>query len=100
MPEGRTPDMTERIACSRCGGELDGEGWCARYCSDDDPPRVSSLELLSGEKYRHRKGGIYTLVAVAKHTETGEDLVVYRAESGQVWVRPLDQFSDGRFQRM
>jgi hypothetical protein len=23
--------------CSKCGGELDGEGWCANYCGDDEP---------------------------------------------------------------
>jgi hypothetical protein len=70
-----------------------GEG----FCYEHRPPRPV---LIPGEKYRHRKGGIYTLIALAKHTETGEDLVVYSAESGEVWVRPLDQFSDGRFERM
>jgi len=29
--------MTEPGFCSKCGGELDSEGWCARYCMDDDP---------------------------------------------------------------
>lgn len=35
--------------CGECGGELDAEGWCARYCEDDEPsspghPHVSKLK--------------------------------------------------------
>ena len=42
-------------------------------------------------KYRHYKGGIYEVVAIARHSETLEDMVVYRAlyGEGDVWVRPL-----------
>lgn len=50
-------------------------------------------ELLPGS-YRHYKGNDYKVMGVAKHSETGEDLVVYRplyGESG-LWVRPLDMF--------
>lgn len=25
----------EHTACSKCGGERDSEGWCAKYCEDD-----------------------------------------------------------------
>ncbi len=36
------PGDAEWIAthCSRCSGELDGEGWCPSYCTADDPPPV------------------------------------------------------------
>jgi hypothetical protein len=50
-------------------------------------------ELLPGS-YRHYKGNDYKVIGVAKHSETGEDLVVYRplyGESG-LWVRPLSMF--------
>ena len=50
-------------------------------------------ELLPGS-YRHYKGNDYKVMGVAKHSETGEDLVVYRplyGESG-LWVRPLSMF--------
>ena len=50
-------------------------------------------ELLPGS-YRHYKGNDYQVMGVAKHSETGEDLVVYRplyGESG-LWVRPLSMF--------
>lgn len=45
-------------------------------------------------KYRHYKGGEYEVIGVAKHTETGEELVVYRplyADDG-LWVRPKEMF--------
>lgn len=48
-----------------------------------------------GERYHHyRNRQAYEIVAVAKHTETEEELVVYRALYGayQVWVRPLAMF--------
>ena len=45
-------------------------------------------------KYRHYKGNEYEVIGVAKHSETLEDLVVYRAlySEGGLWVRPLGMF--------
>ncbi len=47
-------------------------------------------ELRLG-KYRHFKGGEYEVVAIARHSESGEEMVVYRAlyGEGELWVRPL-----------
>ena len=41
-------------------------------------------------KYRHYKGGEYEVIGVAKHSETLEEMVVYRALYGEggIWVRP------------
>ncbi len=52
--------------------------------------------LHVGGMYRHFKGNTYEVLAVAKHSETLEDLVVYRALYGEgaVWVRPLSEFLD------
>ena len=46
--------------------------------------------------YRHYKGGEYTVMGVAQHSETGEALVVYRPEYGErdLWVRPLSMFRE------
>ncbi|WP_419728146.1 DUF1653 domain-containing protein [Lichenicola sp.] len=39
--------------------------------------------------YRHYKGGFYTVTGLARHSETEEWLVLYRAEAdGSLWVRP------------
>ena len=44
--------------------------------------------------YKHFKGDYYLVIAVAKCSETKEEVVVYRALYGenQLWVRPLDMF--------
>ena len=45
-------------------------------------------------RYRHYKGNEYEVVDVARHSETLEDMVVYRALYGDhgLWVRPLVMF--------
>ena len=52
-------------------------------------------EFVPG-RYRHYKGGDYTVTGVAQHSETGEMLVVYRPEYGErgLWVRPLSIFQE------
>jgi hypothetical protein len=45
-------------------------------------------------RYRHFKGNEYTVIGVARHSETVEELVVYRQEYGEhgLWVRPKAMF--------
>lgn len=54
------------------------------------------MEKLILGKYRHYKGGEYEAVAIARHSETLEDMVVYRAlyGEGEYWVRPLSMWSE------
>lgn len=46
--------------------------------------------------YRHYKGKAYEVLGVARHSETLEELVVYRALTGErgLWVRPLAMFRE------
>lgn len=46
--------------------------------------------------YRHFKGNRYELVDIARHSETLEEMVVYRALYGEggLWVRPLSMWSE------
>lgn len=46
--------------------------------------------------YQHFKGGEYEVIGLAKHTETGERLVVYRCLYGDydLWVRPQAMFEE------
>lgn len=56
---------------------------------------VSTVEIKCG-KYRHFKGGEYEVIGLARHSETGETMVVYRACYGErsLWVRPASMWSE------
>ena len=65
------------------------------------------MEIKVG-KYRHFKGNEYEVLGIAKHSETLEEMVVYRALYGEkeIWVRPISMWNetltrDGKtFQRL
>ena len=46
--------------------------------------------------YRHFRGRRYEVLGLARHSETLEDMVVYRAlyGEGELWVRPLAMFEE------
>ena len=45
-------------------------------------------------KYEHCKGGQYEVLGIAKHSETMEEFVVYKAlyGEGDLWIRPIKMF--------
>jgi hypothetical protein len=47
-------------------------------------------------RYRHYKGNDYEVIAVVRHSETLEAMVVYRARYGDrgLWVRPYAMFTE------
>lgn len=53
-------------------------------------------EEIKPGRYRHFKGRDYEVIGVARHSETGESLVVYRPlyGAGGLWVRPLPMFTE------
>ena len=57
----------------------------------DNPPNIPKPG-----RYRHYKGKDYTVLGTATHSESGEQLVVYRLEYGDhsLWVRPLGMFME------
>ncbi len=46
--------------------------------------------------YQHYKGQLYKVVAVARHSETLQEMIIYQALYGdyEFWVRPLDMFCE------
>ncbi|MFH0987931.1 MAG: DUF1653 domain-containing protein, partial [Parcubacteria group bacterium] len=52
--------------------------------------------MLKPGLYKHYKGKQYKVIGVARHSETLEELVVYRALYGkqELWVRPLAMFEE------
>lgn len=54
------------------------------------------MSIVIGGKYRHYKGNEYLVVDIATHSETEEEMVVYKALYGEekLWVRPLSMWDE------
>lgn len=52
--------------------------------------------MIRPGRYRHYKGNDYQVIGIARHSETEEELVVYRKlyGDGSLWVRPLAMFAE------
>lgn len=58
---------------------------------------AGNLPTFSG-KWQHYKGGLYQIIGVGRHSETGEPMVFYRnEENGTVWGRPAKMWQDKVF---
>ena len=55
---------------------------------------VAENNMIKLGKYKHYKGKEYEVLGTAKHSETMEDLVVYKAlyDNNELWVRPIEMF--------
>ena len=53
------------------------------------------MEIRKG-RYRHFKGNMYEVICIAKHSESLEEMVVYRAlyGEGDLWVRPASMWDE------
>lgn len=65
----------------------------------DSSRRISFKEIimeLKPGRYRHFKGNEYELLGIARHSETMEEMVVYRALYGAqgLWVRPAAMWTE------
>ena len=57
--------------------------------------RITEVPRLG--RYRHyKRNDAYSVIAIVRHSETEETLVLYRAEYGkkELWVRPIDDFCE------
>ena len=54
------------------------------------------MEEIKLGKYRHFKGNEYEVIGIAKHSETLEPMVVYKAMYGDggIWVRPAEMWNE------
>ena len=57
------------------------------------------MNIKIGDIYKHgKKGGTYRVIAIAKHSETLEDIVVYETlyqnDLARTWVRPLSMWDE------
>lgn len=54
------------------------------------------IKEIKPGRYRHFKGNEYEVLYIAKHSETLEPMVVYRAlyGEGDIWVRPADMWNE------
>ena len=54
------------------------------------------MEEIKPGRYRHFKGKEYEVIALARHSETLEEMVVYRALYGErgLWVRPASMWNE------
>ena len=66
------------------------------YCANKNKTANRGENMIKPGKYRHFKGKEYEVIGVAKHSETLEEMVVYRQLYGEhgLWVRPASMWEE------
>jgi hypothetical protein len=66
------------------------------FTVQQSPSEANIMPDIKAGRYRHYKGNEYSVLGVARHSETQEELVVYRQQYGDygLWVRPLQMFAE------
>ncbi len=57
----------------------------------------NQIEKIKLGRYQHfKRGGMYEVIGVAKHSETGDELVIYQDvnDKNKIWARPLSMFME------
>jgi Protein of unknown function (DUF1653) len=72
----------------------DGAATSGSVRGEKQPQELPPVQPIPLGRYRHYKGNEYEVIGVARHSETLEELVVYRALYGDhgLWVRPRAMF--------
>lgn len=66
---------------------LHGKCFCSKFEQQID------TQPVPGRIYKHYKGGLYEAMYVAKHTTTGEKMVIYKSfTEGTIYARPLNEW--------
>jgi hypothetical protein len=64
--------------------------------NQEELPSFSPLanSIVAGNIYQHYNGHRYQVLGIARHSETLEELIIYKAlyDKGDLWVRPLTMF--------
>ena len=69
----------------------DGHLWSVYVNNESELKTLSTQEIKEGLN----KGNIYKIIALAKHSETTEDMIVYQSvEHGDIWVRPKSMWNE------
>ncbi len=60
------------------------------------PTYEEAVKTITLGRYRHFKGNEYEVIGIARHSETEEAMVVYKALYGEqgIWVRPADMWNE------
>ena len=56
---------------------------------------LTMQKIEIGKTYKHYKGNLYKIIALAKHSESMEDMIVYSSlDDAKTWVRPAVMWNE------